>query len=130
MFSPRLSGGGTPLIRNIKKELSSSGALLILYPVFALRFSFILASPAFCKIFSQNDKVKLHTVKPIVHPYSRKSLVAAQTEERSALIQQTSCKHGSPRQSDSHSESQGYDIYSASYSRLQRSSISPKDYHK
>ena len=72
MFSPRLSGGGTPLIRTIKKELSSSGALLILYPVFALRFSFILASPAFCKIFSQNDKVKLHTVKPIVHPYSRK----------------------------------------------------------
>ncbi|KAG8352306.1 hypothetical protein FVEN_g12979 [Fusarium venenatum] len=68
-------------------------------------------------MFPQNDEVELHTVKPSARPYSRKSLVASQTQERSALIQQTSWKHGNPRQSEPHSESQGYEKHSASYSR-------------
>ncbi|KAF6525791.1 hypothetical protein HZS61_011586 [Fusarium oxysporum f. sp. conglutinans] len=81
-------------------------------------------------MFPPNDEVELHTVKPSARPYSRKSLVASQTQERSALIQQTSWKHGNPRQSEPHSESQGYEKYSASYSRLQRSSVSPNGCHE
>ncbi|KAJ0127857.1 Glyoxalase-like domain-containing protein [Fusarium oxysporum f. sp. albedinis] len=81
-------------------------------------------------MFPPNDEVELHTVKPSARPYSRKSLVASQTQECSALIQQTSWKHGNPRQSEPHSESQGYEKYSASYSRLQRSSVSPNGCHE